>query len=321
MSKSTIFKPSYWTKFSNNLKERASNPQYAGELKEQDIALLNGFIATGEVGSEKLGITLRLQWGIDLVNQTILDAKFTTNATPSIIAAADVVAQISIGKSVDEVMKITSNDIEMALRDETKIESLDEDQIYATIMAYDAIKKTVAAAKGLNLSDFEDEMIVCHCAGVSLSTIQEVIKLNDLKTVEQITQYTKAGAFCGSCKEEGGEEKREKYLVDILKETRALIDEERANSTDESDDFESMSLVQKIKAIDAVIDDSVRQFLVMDGGNMEVIDVKDSTDYIDVYIRYLGACSSCASSTTGTLFAIEAALKEKLTNKIRVLPI
>jgi len=86
-------------------------------------------------------------------------------------------------------------------------------------------------------------------------------------------------------------------------------------------DFEAMTLVQKIKAIDSVIDDSIRQFLVMDGGNMEVIDIKDSPEYIDVYIRYLGACNGCASSSTGTLYAIEATLKEKLSQKIRVLPI
>jgi NifU-like protein len=54
---------------------------------------------------------------------------------------------------------------------------------------------------------------------------------------------------------------------------------------------------------------------------MEIIDIKTNDDYIDIYIRYLGACSGCASSSTGTLYAIEATLKEKLSNKIRVLPI
>ena len=74
-------------------------------------------------------------------------------------------------------------------------------------------------------------------------------------------------------------------------------------------------------AIDGVIDESVRQFLIMDGGNVEVIDVKDSGEFIDIYIRYLGACNGCASSSTGTLYAIESTLKEKLSTKIRVLPI
>ncbi len=89
-----------------------------------------------------------------------------------------------------------------------------------------------------------------------------------------------------------------------------------------SGDFASMTLVQQIKAVDAVIDESVRQFLVMDGGDMEVIDIKSNDENIDIYIRYLGACNGCASSSTGTLYAIESTLKEKLSKKnIRVLPI
>lgn len=91
--------------------------------------------------------------------------------------------------------------------------------------------------------------------------------------------------------------------------------------TDAEVKFEDMTLVQQIKAIDEVIDENVRQFLVMDGGNMEVVDVKATDDNVDVYIRYIGACSGCASSTTGTLYAIESTLKEKLSKKIRVLPI
>jgi len=61
--------------------------------------------------------------------------------------------------------------------------------------------------------------------------------------------------------------------------------------------------------------------LVMDGGDMEILDIKENGENFDIYIRYLGSCSGCASSSTGTLFAIENILKEKLSDKIRVLPI
>ena len=54
----------------------------------------------------------------------------------------------------------------------------------------------------------------------------------------------------------------------------------------------------------------------------EILDIKDGDGGVtDVYIRYLGACSGCASSSTGTLFAIEAVLQEKLSKNIRILPI
>ncbi len=93
------------------------------------------------------------------------------------------------------------------------------------------------------------------------------------------------------------------------------------SEANEKEDFKNMTLVQQIKAIDAVIDENIRQFLVMDGGNIEVIDVKKGDDTIDVYIRYMGACSGCVGSTTGTLYAIESTLKQKLSPNIRVLPI
>ena len=80
--------------------------------------------------------------------------------------------------------------------------------------------------------------------------------------------------------------------------------------------------MQKVKAVDKVIDEQIRPMLMMDGGNMEILDIKDSSDgYIDIYIRYMGACDGCASAATGTLYAIEEVLKQYLAENIRVFPI
>jgi NifU-like protein len=178
------------------------------------------------------------------------------------------------------------------------------------------------------MEDIKAEYIVCECAKVSLNTIKEVIKINDLTTVEQITAYTKAGAFCKSCIRPGGHKPKEIYLVDILEQTRAEMEEEKIKAlADISDKEESdvafidMTLPNKLKAIDAIIDVDLRPMLMMDGGNLEVIDLKENIPYIDLYIRYLGACSTCATSSTGTLYAIENVLKVKLDPNIRVLPI
>jgi NifU-like protein len=90
----------------------------------------------------------------------------------------------------------------------------------------------------------------------------------------------------------------------------------------ENKTFKELSLEEKKEKIEKTIDENIRQFLVLDGGNLEVIDVKESGDYTDIYIRYMGACVGCASATTGTLFGIEHTLKEKLQeSNIRVLPI
>jgi NifU-like protein involved in Fe-S cluster formation/bacterioferritin-associated ferredoxin len=93
-----------------------------------------------------------------------------------------------------------------------------------SVMAYDVIKEAAAIYKGIDSKSFEEETIVCECARVSLATLREVIKLNNLTTIEQITDYTKAGAFCKSCIKPGGHEQREYYLVDILRDVRAEMD-------------------------------------------------------------------------------------------------
>ena len=86
-------------------------------------------------------------------------------------------------------------------------------------------------------------------------------------------------------------------------------------------DFDKLNLTEKLEKLQKVLAEKIQAMLAMDGGGMEVIDVKSSPENIDVYIRYLCACNGCASSSTGTLYAIESTLKEKLSKKIRVLPI
>ncbi|MEN8194650.1 MAG: NifU family protein, partial [Bacteroidota bacterium] len=82
--------------------------------------------------------------------------------------------------------------------------------------------------------------------------------------------------------------------------------------------FENMSTVQKINAIDAIIDLKIREFLQADNGDLDFIDIKEANGLTDVYITYVGACGSCESSG-GTLVSIQKILNGQLeTNNIRV---
>jgi len=323
MGKADLLGGSLWDQYSDVVTDRMNNPRNQGEITQEEADALNAKLIVADFGAESCGDAVRLYWAVDQ-DDRIVKSKFKSFGCGTAIASSDMMVELCEGKTVDEAVKITNLDVEKALRDEEDTPAVPPQKMHCSVMAYDVIKKAAAEYKGVDVDSLDDEIIVCECARVSLSTLQEVIKLNDLKTVEQITDYTKAGAFCKSCIKPGGHEERDHYLVDILASTRAEMDQDKLSSAADaglSGDFMQMTMVQRIKAIDAVIDENVRQFLVMDGGNMEVIDVKEEGENVDVYIRYLGACSSCASSTTGTLFAIEAALKEKLSDKIRVLPI
>lgn len=93
------------------------------------------------------------------------------------------------------------------------------------------------------------------------------------------------------------------------------------NTIEKNLDFSQMQLSQQIETVNKTIDNTVRQMLIMDGGDMEILDIKENGINFDIYIRYLGACNGCASANTGTLFAIENILKKELNQNIRVLPI
>ncbi len=324
MAKNDLLGESLWDAYSDKVTKLMNNPNHQGEISEDEAASRGHKLIVADFGAESCGDAVRLYWEIDPKTDIIVNSKFRSFGCGTAIASSDIMTELCIGKKVQDAVKITNIDVELALRDDPDTPAVPPQKMHCSVMAYDVIKKAAGLYLGVDAESFEEEIIVCECARVTLGTLREVIKLNDLTTVEQITDYTKAGGFCKSCIKPGGHEDREYYLVDILADVRREINVEKLQNAAEGGSdmpFEQMTLVQKIKAVDAVIDEDIRQFLIMDGGNMEIIDIKDADGHIDIYIRYLGACSGCASSSTGTLYAIESSLKTKLSDKIRVLPI
>jgi NifU-like protein len=309
-----------WDEYSQKVTDLMNNPQNMGEITKEQAEEMGAELIVADFGAESCGDAVRLYWAVDPKTDVILESKFKSFGCGTAIASSDTMAELCKGKTVDEAVQITNIDVEKAMRDTPDVPAVPPQKMHCSVMAYDVIKKAAAQYKGVDIDSFEEEIIVCECARVSLSTLKEVIRLNNLTTVEEITDYTKAGAFCKSCIKPGGHEEKDIYLVDLLaeyeKEKMAQAAAPGANVG-----FAEMTVVQRLKAVEKVIDENIRQMLVMDGGDMEILDIKENGAHFDIYIRYLGACSGCASSSTGTLFAIENILKEKVDENIRVLPI
>ncbi|EAK3530003.1 iron-sulfur cluster assembly scaffold protein NifU [Campylobacter jejuni] len=323
MGKNSLIGGSIWDEYSQKVQDRMNNPQHMGEFSEEDAKARNAKLIVADFGAESCGDAVRLFWLVDEKTDKIIDAKFKSFGCGTAIASSDTMVDLCIGKTVDEAVKITNLDVEFAMRDNPETPAVPPQKMHCSVMAYDVIKQAAAHYKGISPEDFEDQIIVCECARVSLGTIKEVIKLNDLHSVEEITQYTKAGAFCKSCIKPGGHEKRDYYLVDILAETRAEIDREKLKNTMKSNvAFDEMTVVGQLKAVESVLDAEILPMLHNDGGDLEVIDIQKAEGAaIDVYIRYLGACSGCSSGSGATLYAIETILQEELSPNIRVMPV
>lgn len=326
MAKNDLIGGALWDAYSKKVSDRMDNPTHLGVLTEEDAKAKNAKLIVADYGAEACGDAVRLYWLVDQ-NDVIISAKFKSFGCGTAIASSDMMAELCLGKTVQEAVKITNLDVEHALRDDPDTPAVPGQKMHCSVMAYDVIKKAAGIYLGKDAEDFEEEIIVCECARVSLSTIREVIKINDLKSVEEITNYTKAGAFCKSCIKPGGHEERKYHLVDILKDVRMEMEAEKLKQNAEKSaagqlSFKDMTMVQKVKAVEKTIDETIRPMLMMDGGDMEIIDIKDTSDgHIDVYIRYMGACNGCASASTGTLFAIEDVLQQNLDKNIRVMPI
>lgn len=84
--------------------------------------------------------------------------------------------------------------------------------------------------------------------------------------------------------------------------------------------FNEKTLVQKINTIDEVINNNIRDYLVQDNGDLDLINVEEKNDLILVYVEYQGACVSC-DSAGNTHKSIENILQRMLSNDIRVFTI
>lgn len=312
-----------WDEYSNKVTELMNNPKNMGEITTEQAAEMGGKLIVADFGAESCGDAVRLYWVVNEKTDVIMDSKFKSFGCGTAIASSDVMAELCKYKTVQDAVKITNIDVEKAMRDTPDVPSVPPQKMHCSVMAYDVIKKAAGQYLNVDMESFEEEVIVCECARVTLDTLKEVIRLNDLTTVEQITDYTKAGGFCKSCIKPGGHEEKDIYLVDLLDEyskEKMVAGSSLAGATP-TIDFEKLTILQKFKTIEKVIDENIRQMLVMDGGDMEILDIKENGEHLDIYITYLGACSGCSSADTGTLYAIENVLQEKCAKNIRVITV
>jgi NifU-like protein len=131
---------------------------------------------------------------------------------------------------------------------------------------------------------------VCECFGVTDIQIEKAVTEHTLKSIEEITNYIKAGGGCGNC--------HEKIEEIIAKVTGA--------PQDKPSKPKRLTNIEKIRLIQETLDREIKPALKQDGGDIQLVDV----DGDRVLVKLTGTCASCAMSQITLKDYVESKLKE-----------
>lgn len=233
--------------YTDKVLDHFRNPRNVGVIDKPD--------GIGEVGSMACGDALKLTFKLD-ARKRISDVKFQTFGCASAIASSSALTEIIKGKTLEEAEQVTNQDIADYLG------GLPEQKMHCSVMGREALEVAIHNYRtGDTSKKILEGKVVCHCFGVTEEEITRVVRDNRLTTVEQVTNFCKAGGACGKC---------HKDIADIIAKVRGEI---RESAPVEVQPPHKLTTLQKIKLIEETLDKEVRPALRKDGGDIELIDV------------------------------------------------
>ena len=290
--------------YSETVKEHFYNPKNAGAVAEAN--------AVGDVGSISCGDALRLTLKVEAETEIILDAGFQTFGCGSAIASSSALTEMVKGKTLDQALEISNQDIADFL------DGLPPEKMHCSVMGREALQAAVADYRGEEwVDDHEEGALVCKCFAIDDVMIRDTIKANNLTTVEEVTNYTKAGGGCSSCHE---------GIENILAEELAARGETFTPgavgkkegfvnlATEKEAAPKKLSPVQRILKIQEILE-GLRPALQADGGDVELIDVEGK----NIYVKLVGACSGCQMAAM-TLGGVQQKMIEELGEFVKIIP-
>ena len=272
--------------YTETVRDHFLHPRNAGVLEDANVI--------GEAGSLACGDALKLMLKVN--EQGIIeDAKFQTFGCASAIASSSALTELIKGKHMDEAAKLTNKEIAEYLG------GLPKEKMHCSVMGEEALEDAVRHWKGLpSKAHAEEGRLVCKCFGVTDLQIIKVAKENNLTTVEEVTDFIKAGGACGSCKDD---------IQSILDKLHAM-----EKPLEEIRPVPRMTNVQRMQKVMTIINEDIAPRLALDGGSIELVDVDGTT----VVVALRGACSGCSASQLTLKNLVEKTLREQVDSAINV---
>ncbi|MGD8369664.1 MAG: Fe-S cluster assembly protein NifU [Desulfobacterales bacterium] len=263
--------------YTDKVRDHFLNPRNVGDIEDAD--------AVGEVGSMACGDALKLYLKLD-ENERIVDAKFQTFGCASAIASSSALTEMIIGKTLSEAEQITNDHIAEYLG------GLPKEKMHCSVLGRDALEKAISCYRG-EPEKKVDGQVVCECFGVTDLQIERAVRENHLTSIEDVTDYVKAGGGCGNCHDA----------------IQNIIDQVLGKTPKVKKSAEKLTNIQKIRMIEDALEREVRPELQKDGGDIELVDV----DGDRVLVKMRGRCASCAASQVTLEHYVESKLRELVT--------
>jgi len=251
--------------YTKAVKDHFLNPRNAGEIESPDLDATVGNITCGDA------LRLMVKLGPD---KKIVDAKFQTFGCASAIASSDALIELIRGKTLEEASAITNDDIA------TYLGGLPDEKMHCSVMGMEALQKAISQYKGEPFELEEEGEIICHCFGVTDKLIEKIVAEHGLRTVEEVTHYTKAGGGCGAC------HPKIEQIIDRVRNAAAAKAKPKPAETEAKP---ALTNLQRIKRIEEVVDSEIRPMLQNDGGDIDLIDIEGKT----VKVAFRGHCAWC----------------------------
>lgn len=272
--------------YTDKVREHFLHPKNAGEIENAD--------AVGEVGSLSCGDALRLFLKID-DDGRIEDAKFQTFGCASAIASSSVLTELIKGMTLEEASRLTNKDIA------DKLGGLPKEKMHCSVMGQEALEAAIKNYRGEAAAPAPEGEIVCKCFGVTDVQIRRAVEENNLTTLEEVTNYTKAGGGCEECHGK---------IAEILAEIRGEKKAEPVKPVKER----PMTNLKRMQLVTKIIEDEIRPALKKDGGDIELIDLNGT----EVQVSLRGSCRGCPSSSVTIKDFVERRLKDTVEEAITV---
>ena len=274
--------------YTDKVLDHFKNPRNVGAISNPD--------GVGEVGSMACGDALKLTLKLDEKKERIADAKFQTFGCASAIASSSALTEMIKGMTLKAAEAVTNKDIADYLG------GLPEQKMHCSVMGREALEVAVKNYRtGQTSKKILEGKVICTCFGVTEEEIEMVVRENNLNTVEQVTNYCKAGGGCGGC-------------IPDIESILTKIHEERKQQASTATPVRKLSPIQKIHKIEETIEGEIRPMLKKDGGDLELIDVRGNT----VVISFRGMCAQCQVAEFTMKDVVEARLREFVDDAIVV---